>query len=276
MWHYQYNNKLVPFTSSIHTIFGSAMHETIQEWLEVLFHDQVKKANEMDLNSLLYAKMVQAFKVARAQAKGTLDPGINAKVLQEFYLDGKHILDYLKKNRAGYFSTKTMELAGVETLLYQEITPGVMFKGLVDLVFYSPLADTWTIMDIKTSTSGWKDYQKKDDKKIAQVALYREFFSKQFNIPVEKINVEYFILKRRVPVNADFASMQKRVQEFRPAIGPRKSKQFRETFTQTLKDMLNEDMTFKDHSQNTTPEKFACTYCDVGKMKLCNEWKTVL
>lgn len=252
------------------------MHEVLQEWLEVMFHDQVKKAMDMDLNSLLYDKMVQAFKVARAQAKGTLDKSIDAKALQEFYLDGKHILDFIKKKKGAYFSTKTMQLAGIETLLYQELAPGVMFKGLVDLVFYNTVNDTWTIMDIKTSTSGWKDYQKKDDKKIAQVALYKEFFSKQFNIPLEKIEVEYFIVKRRVPKDAEFASMQKRVQEFRPAIGPRKAKQFRSAFTQTLKDMLNEDMSFKDHSQNTTPEKFACTYCDVAKMKLCTDWKTVL
>ena len=82
--------------------------------------------------------------------------------LMEFWLDGKHILEFLKKKRGGYFSTKTMKLAGIETLLYQEIKPGIMFKGLVDLVFYHPNSDRWSIVDIKTSTSGWRDNQKKE------------------------------------------------------------------------------------------------------------------
>jgi hypothetical protein len=91
-------------------------------------------------------------------------------------------------------------LAGVETLLYQELRPGVMFKGLIDLVFYNKYLDEWTIIDIKTSTSGWRDQQKKNPNLTAQVILYKEFFSKQFGIPKDKINVEYFIVKRRVPV----------------------------------------------------------------------------
>ena len=116
------------------------------------------------------------------------------------------ILNFLKKKRAGYFSTKNMMLAGVETLLYQDIKPGVKFKGLIDLVFYHKNLDEWTIMDIKTSTSGWRDNQKKNPNLTAQVVLYKEFFSRQFNIPKEKINVEFFIVKRRVPAEADVIS----------------------------------------------------------------------
>ena len=37
--------------------------------------------------------------------------------------------------------------------------------------------------------------------------------------------LEYFIVKRRVPIEAEFASMQRRVQEFRPTAGTRKVKQ---------------------------------------------------
>ena len=36
------------------------------------------------------------------------------------------------------------------------------------------------IYDIKTSTRGWNDTEKKDDSKIAQILLYKEYFSKQF------------------------------------------------------------------------------------------------
>ena len=190
------------------------MHETMQSWLEVLFHNKVKDANSMDLHSLLYDNMIKAYKSGKAQ--NGYEHFSTQEELTQFWIEGKHILDFLTKKRAAYFSTKNMQLAGIETLLYQEIRPGVVFKGLVDLVFYHPETDRWTIMDIKTSTSGWRDNQKKNPNLTAQVVLYKEFFAKQFNVEKDKIDVQFFIVKRRVPKDAEFASMQKRVQEFSP------------------------------------------------------------
>ena len=220
------------------------MHATIQEWLTVMYHDSVKAANNINLDELLYANIVQAYKRGRAQMEG--QHFSNPDELTQFWLDGKHILDFLKKKRAGYFSTKNNMLAGVETLLYQDIKPGVKFKGLVDLVFYNKAVDEWTIMDIKTSTSGWRDNQKKNPNLTAQVVLYKEFFSRQFNIPKEKINVEYFIVKRRVPVEAEFAIMQRRVQEFRPNAGPRKTKQVLTSMNNFIDDVLDENGKYID------------------------------
>ena len=183
-WYLQYVKKLAPYQPSIHAAFGTAMHETIQTWLEVLYHDKVKTANEMDLNNLLYDNLIKSYKMNKAL--NGHEHFSTSEELNSFWLDGKHILDFLKKKRGGYFSTKHTKLAGVETLLYQELRPGVKFKGFIDLVFYNELSQEWTIVDIKTSTSGWNDYAKKDDKKIAQILLYKEFFSKQFDVPILK------------------------------------------------------------------------------------------
>jgi len=207
LWELQYLRKVVPFKQNIYTCFGTAMHETMQSWLEVLFHNKVKDANSMDLHSLLYDNMIKAYKSGKAQ--NGYEHFSTQEELTQFWIEGKHILDFLTKKRAAYFSTKNMQLAGIETLLYQEIRPGVVFKGLVDLVFYHPETDRWTIMDIKTSTSGWRDNQKKNPNLTAQVVLYKEFFAKQFNVEKDKIDVQFFIVKRRVPKDAQFASMQK-------------------------------------------------------------------
>ena len=160
------------------------MHETIQTWLEVMYHDKVKNAKELDKHKLLYENMIKSYKQGKAQ--NGHEHFSTQDELTKFWIEGKHILDFLEKKRGGYFSTKNMQLAGIETLLYQEIRPGVMFKGLVDLVFYHPNTDRWTIMDIKTSTSGWRDAQKKNPNLTAQVILYREFFAKQFGIDKDK------------------------------------------------------------------------------------------
>lgn len=259
LWELQYLRNQVPFTQNIYTVFGTAMHETIQEWLTVMYHDKVKVAMEIDLDKLLYANLVKAYKSGKAIMGN--EHFSSQEEMTQFWLDGKHILEFLKKNRAGYFSSKTMMLAGVETLLYQEIKPGVVFKGLVDLVFYNPNSDSWTIMDIKTSTSGWREDQKKNPNLTAQVILYKEFFSRQFNIDKEKIDVQYFILKRRVPKDAEFAAMQRRVQEFKPNDGPRKTKQVLESMNKFISDVLNSEGGYIDKEYKCTNPFGRCEHC---------------
>lgn len=258
LWDLQYRQKVIPFTQSIYTCFGTAMHETMQEWLTVMYHDSAKAANDINVDDLLYKNMVQAYKVGRAQNKADFS---NSDELTQFWLDGKHIFDFLKKKRAAYFSTKTMMLAGVETLLYQQLRPGVMFKGLVDLVFYHPNDDSWTIIDIKTSTRGWSPDQKKNPNLTAQVVMYKEFFARQFGIDKDKIKVEFFIVKRRVPAEADFAAMQRRVQQFSPPAGPRKTKQILTQLNNFMDDVLDENGEFIDKEYHCANPLGKCKEC---------------
>ena len=259
LWEMQYLRGEIPFKQNIYTCFGTAMHETVQTWLEVMYHDKVKNAKELDKHKLLYENMIKAYKQGKAQ--NGHEHFSTQDELTKFWIEGKHILDFLEKKRGGYFSTKNMQLAGIETLLYQEIRPGVMFKGLVDLVFYHPNTDRWTIMDIKTSTAGWRDAQKKNPNLTAQVILYREFFSKQFGIDKEKIDVEFFILKRRVPAEAEFASMQKRVQQFSPSSGPRKTKEIINSMNKMISDVLDEDGKFIDKDYKCGAPFGKCNDC---------------
>tara|TARA_B100000683_G_scaffold253134_1_gene270634 strand:+ start:1536 stop:2447 length:912 start_codon:yes stop_codon:yes gene_type:complete len=259
LWELQYLRGEVPFKQNIYTCFGTAMHETIQEWLTVMYHDKVKAANDMNKHQLLYSNMIKAYKQGKAQ--NGHEHFSNQDELTKFWIDGKHILDFLQKKRGGYFSTRNTMLAGVETLLYQEIKPGVVFKGLIDLVFYHPNTDRWTIMDIKTSTSGWRDAQKKNPNLTAQVILYREFFAKQFGIDKDKIEVEFFIVKRRVPAEAEFASMQKRVQEFRPNAGPRKTKQIITSMNKFIDEVIDENGEYIDKDYKCTNPFGKCEHC---------------
>jgi hypothetical protein len=203
--------------------------------------------------------MIKAYKSGKAQMG--YEHFSSQEEMTQFWIEGKHILDFLVKKRAAYFTTKTMMLSGVETLLYQEIRPGVYFKGLIDLVFYHPTIDRWTIMDIKTSTSGWKDNQKKNPNLTAQVILYKEFFAKQFNIDKEKIDVQFFIVKRRVPKDAEFASMQKRVQEFSPNAGPRKTKLVIEQMNKFISDVVDENGEYIDKEYKCNNPFGKCEHC---------------
>ncbi len=266
-WADRYIKGLAPYTPNIHTVFGSAFHETMQSWLEILYHGKVKDANEMDVDTLLYNNMIKEYQNSKKQNG---DKHLSTlEELQMFWLDGKHIFEFLKKKRKAYFTTKGVYLAGIETLLYQELRPGVMFKGFIDLVFYDERVDEWTIVDIKTSTKGWNKWAKADDKKKAQLLLYKEFFSKQFNIPLSKIKVEYFIVKRRIPKDAEFAAMQKRVQEFRPVDGPRKMKQAVELMENFVTQAVGMDGNYIQKQYPTNPSKNACRFCPIKELRLC-------
>lgn len=265
-WYLTYVKKLAPYQASIHAVFGTAIHETIQTWLEIVYHQTAKKGDELDLDKLLYDNLIKAYK-AQKSLNGH-EHFSNEDEMQMFFLDGKHILDYLRKNRRRYFSSKGWKLAGVETLLYQELKPGVMFKGLVDLVFYHEPTDTWELLDLKTSTSGWNSYAKKDHIKRSQLILYKEYFSKQFNIPKEKISIKFVILKRKVPIEAEYASMQRRVQEFTPPSGKIVTGQATKMVTEFVTEAVSEN-TYVDKEYETSPSKNNCRWCAFRELKIC-------
>ena len=266
-WYLTYVKNLAPYKPSIHAVFGTAMHETIQSWLDVLYNDTIKKANEMDLETLLTENMHKAYKAQKAMYSH--EHFSDQKELDSFHKDGIAILEFIKKKRVLYFSSKNTYLAGIETLLYQELRPGVFFKGLIDIVLYNETVDKWYIIDLKTSTSGWSDYVKKDDTKIAQVLLYKEFFAKQFNIDIDKIEVIYYILKRKVPMEAEFASMQRRVQEFKPPSGKIKTGKAVSMMNRFVQETLDEAGSFFEKDFQATPSESSCRFCVFRNNPIC-------
>lgn len=266
-WKLAYVDKVAPCRPSTHTVFGTALHETVQEWLDVVYNKTVKQSNEINLSDLLHTKLTKEYKT-QYEAYNKVHFS-TPEQLREFHSDGVEILEYLRKKRTTYFTTKKTYLAGVETQLFLEIKKGVYFKGFIDLVFYDADTNKWLLLDIKTSTSGWNVAAKKDDKKIAQLLLYKEFFAKQFNIPIDDIDVEYFIVKRKVPQDPEYPTMSRRVQQFRPASGKVKRGQALSNIKLFLEQALDEEgrVIQKDH----TPvlEKNACRWCDFRNTDHC-------
>jgi hypothetical protein len=268
-WKLTYQDGHKDFDPSIHLVFGTAMHETIQGWLQVMYNDSVVEAEKMDLNQILLEEMAKEYTIM-TERYGTFT---NKSEMNEFYEDGIYILDFLRKNRADYFSVKKMRLLGVELPIYYptDANENIMMKGFLDLVFETIEDGTIEIWDIKTSTKGWNAYQKKDKTKTAQLVLYKKFFSKQYGYPLDKIQVRYFIVKRKLWEEAMFA--QKRVQDFVPAHGSITMRNVSTSFDEFISKSFNED-----GSYNTDGEFPAlagknnknCKYCPFKKSELCN------
>ena len=66
-WKLNYVDKLSISESNIHLIFGSAMHEVLQTYLNIMYMDSVKNADVLDLNKMLRDKLIEQFKQAEEQ-----------------------------------------------------------------------------------------------------------------------------------------------------------------------------------------------------------------
>ena len=84
------------------------------------------------------------------------------------------------------------------------VSNNIIYKGYIDLILYHEPTNKFYIYDIKTSTNGWRAKDKKDETKQMQLVLYKKFFNEQFGIPLENIEVEFFIVRRKVWDSPDF------------------------------------------------------------------------
>ena len=159
---------------NMHLVFGNAVHTTIQHYLKIMFEQSATAADRENLIEFFETNLRSEYKKCVEQNNNVHFS--NAEELAEFYEDGEAILDYFKKKRGKYFSKRNTYLVGIEFPLFlspHEEYPNVKFKGFIDLIFYNSNTDTLQIFDIKTSTRGWKDKDKKDDIKTSQILLYK-------------------------------------------------------------------------------------------------------
>lgn len=215
-WKLMYVDKHKPSDPSIHLTFGTSFHETLQHYLQVVFEKSVKEADSIDFGAYLRDRMSYNYKITLAQNKGLHYS--NRTQLNEFHQDGVAILNFIRKKRTEYFPTQHYKLLGVEIPLLERIgNTNVFLNGYIDLVILDERDNLITIYDIKTSTKGWTDKEKKDENKKAQIIIYKEYFAKQFNLPVDNIEVVFFIVRRKLWEEAQYP--QKRVQLFTPPSG---------------------------------------------------------
>jgi hypothetical protein len=270
-WGLRYRDGYKVFEPSIHAVFGTALHVTLQEYLTVLYEESKAAVDRLDSETTLKNSIRDEYQ--NFYDKNKKIHFSNAAELAEFYEDGMNIINYVRKKSGTYFSKRGWYLVGCEMPLVLKPTKNisnVLFGGFLDVVFYHEPTNTIKILDIKTSTRGWGDKDKKDDIKTSQLVLYKKFFAEQYNFPIDNIEVEYFITRRKVYEEGDFP--QKRIQEFKPAAGKvkiNKSTQLLETF---INDTFNSDGTFKMHELEKKPSPSNCRFCQFkDNPDLCNK-----
>ena len=104
--------------------------------------------------------------------------------------------------------------------------------------------------------------------KTSQLIIYKEYYAKQYNVPVDNIDVEFMILKRRLFESSAFP--QKRIQKIVPASGTVTRKRVRTSIENFIDNALDDDGEYVVKEYDANPSKKACRWCEFKDNKeLC-------
>jgi hypothetical protein len=266
-WSLQYKEGFKQFSSTIHTVFGTALHEVIQHYLTVYYDQSGTAADKINTSEMFEDVLREEY---AKQYKSNNNQHFSTPIeLREFYDDGVEIIRDLAKNRGKHFSKRGWYLVGIEVPLVlnpHSKLSNVVYQGFLDAVLYHEPTNKIYIIDFKTSTWGWGDKEKKNEIKQFQLLLYKKYFSEQYHFPEEDIDVEFFIVKRKLRESEDFVI--KRIQKFKPASGKIKMKKAEQAMLNFIEEAFDQNG-FKqvEHQPKINNN---CKYCPFHKTHLCS------
>jgi hypothetical protein len=89
--------------------------------------------------------------------------------------------------------------------------------------------------------------------------LYKKFFADQADIPIDKIDVEYLILKRRLYENTMYP--QKRIQQFSPASGKPSINRVMTRLDEFMSECYDKDGNIIDNDYQKCEKHKKCRLC---------------
>jgi len=265
-WKLNYIDERRQFTDNIHTMFGTSMHEVLQTYLTIMYNDTIKMADSLPLDEMLLHRMKTNYTNIMENNGGEVF--CEQHDMEEFYQHGLLILEWFKKKRGMYFSKKHYELVGIEVPIEYKLNDGIKFIGYMDVVLHDTFRDRYKIIDIKTSTMGWNKWAKADKNKTDQLLLYKQFYGAQNDIALDKIDVEYFIVKRKLYEKVEFP--QRRVQTFSPANGTPSINKVMNNLSKFIDESFIEGEYNTEHIYRKNPSKKNCRFCEFNQTEYCD------
>ena len=269
-WKLRYIDKLSLSGGNIHTLFGSAMHTVLQEYLTTMYNKSIVEAERLKLDVMLKEQMIKEFNIIRARWKKI---PCEQKEMIEFYQDGIEIIKHFRKHRNKYFMKKNYELVGIEVPIFMNIQEGVQLKSFLDVVIRNKVSGRITIIDLKTATRGWWDYQKKDFYKKSQLLMYKQFYSEKFDVSLDKIDVYFLILKRKIAKKSDFPIS--RLQKFEPAHGKPSVNKTMKAFHEFRELIFDSKGNHRIDREYVAKPGSACKFCEFYDTEHC-KWGKIL
>ena len=256
----KYIDELSQSTSNIHLVFGTAMHEVLQHYIDICLRISKSEADRsVNLKNMLTEKLREQY--LKESSNGEIAVCTREELI-EFANDGILILEQFQKSKHfnKFFDLKYDELVAVEYPLNLKIKEGINFIGFIDLVVRDTFNDRYKIIDFKTSTKGWSSYQKKDQVKNSQILLYKKFYSEAIGVSQDKIDVEFIILKRKIPSDTEYPIP--RISKHIPSDGKRSINRAWDGFMEFIDTVFDADGNRKaDIVYIKKPSKL-CEWCD--------------
>jgi hypothetical protein len=266
-WALRYKDGYYDDQPSIHTLFGTAIHETLQHYLTVFYEKSGAEADRIEIGDFFQERLIGEYK--KQYKSNNNNHFSSSEELREFFDDGIEIINFLKNKKGKFFSKKGWWLVGCEVPILLPLVNNLYFKGYIDLVLYNEKINKFYLYDIKTSTWGWGEKTKKDELKQFQLILYKKFFSEQYGVPEDQIEVEFFITRRKLYENTEFPIS--RIQEFKPPAGKIKLNKASKSFNEFIKNSYNKEGSpiEKVYHKNVSPN---CKWCPFNERKdLCSK-----
>jgi len=193
-----YEDKLNPFSDSIHTTFGTAMHSVCENLVcgKDLNYDEHLEEN--------FLKEILENKVEVSEEDVALFLSQGVEIIPE-------IIPAIKEKFPDY------EIVKAEEKLYEPIEgfDDFSFKGFVDLALKTP-DGKYHIIDWKTCSWGWDARRKSEKLTTYQLTLYKNFFIKKHKLDAGMVETYFGLLKRT-------AKAGKKVEIFRVTSGAKKT-----------------------------------------------------
>lgn len=270
-WKLMYIDKLREYSGNIHTLFGTALHETVQEYLKIYFgkKNSVKEftlVEDFNIEDYLFESMKKIFRKYK-EDNTNLGLEITKDDMSEYFQDGVTSINYFCKNISKYCKRKDWNLYDIELPINIHISENVNFNGFLDVVLQSKDGSKYKIIDLKKSYRGWSDNEKKEKRK--QLYIYKYYLAKMLNIDINNIEIEYIIFKQKIFSSGQFKIAN--IQTFEPPAGKRLISEIINSFESFAKSVISEDNEYNiEREYNATPGEKNCKYCQFkNNTELC-------
>jgi hypothetical protein len=266
-WSLQYREGYKQFNSTIHTVFGTALHEVIQTYLTTFYQKSGTEADKLNTSEMLEDALREEYK--KQYKANNSQHFVTPTELREFYEDGVEIVREIAKHRGKYFSKKGWHLVGCEIPLALHPHPkysNILFQGYLDVVLYHEATNKIKIIDIKTSKSGWSKKEKSNEQKQFQLIAYKKYFSEIYDFPIDNIDIEFMIVKRKLYESEQFVI--RRVQLFSPASGKVKLNKVAKSIEEFVEQAFDRNGFKEVEHQPKLNDN--CKWCPFHKTHLCS------
>lgn len=242
-----------PRVSNIFTVFGKAVHFTIEEILN-------ENINPENATSTFQKKFKEIGKEEELKIPENLE-----LIFREMWLRGGPLAALAVTKLKECFRIKRV-IATEEELLEpifhptRELKDDYDFKGFIDLIL--ELEDgSWVVVDWKTCGWGWNAKKKGDTMKHYQLTLYKHFATLKHDLDPKKIKETYFALVKRSAFNKDGKPKDNAIEFVRVTCGPKKVQNALKVLNKT---MVNVDKGFFPKN------RLSCDRCDFFKTEWCS------